>query len=152
MVSAVLKGREWHVQSSQGFATAPVPITCQHTLGFLPCWESAGSLMAPCTDVCSVSSASGGPGSLKGCAACDGLGDRVQGNDHRGLNRAAWWWHLGCQAPFTLSASAFQIESSRVNCSLASCIVRFTISGKGDTGREMKHTCRLKAVITISVT
>lgn len=92
------------MQSSQGCATAPVPITCQHTLGFLPCWESAASLMAPCTDVCSVSSASGGPGSLKGCAASDGLGDRVQVNDHRGLNQAAWWWHLGCQAPVTLPA------------------------------------------------
>lgn len=110
LVSTVLKGREWHVQSSKGCATTPVPVTCQHTLGFLSCWESAASLMSPCTD---VNSASGGSGSLKCCAVCDDLGDREEGKDHRGLNQAVWWWHLGCQAPFTLPALAeFQLESS----------------------------------------
>lgn len=67
MVSTVLKGREWHVQSSKGRAAAPVPVTCQHTLGFLSCWERTASLMAQCSDVYSGNSASGEPGSLKCC-------------------------------------------------------------------------------------
>lgn len=92
MFSTVLKGREWHVQSSKGCATAPVPVICQHTLGFLSCWERAASLMAQCTDVYSVNSASGGPGSLECCAACHDLGSRVEVNDQRGLNQTVWWW------------------------------------------------------------
>lgn len=146
MFSTALKGREWHVQSSQGCAAAPVPVICQHTLGFLSCWESAASLMAQCTDVCSVNGASGGPGRLVGCAACDDLGSRMEANDHRGLNQTVWWWHLGCQAPFTLPALAFQLESGliEVNCSLASCIYRTTISYKGDTGREIKVQVQVK--------
>lgn len=144
MVSTVLKGRKWHVQSSKGCATAPVPVMCQHTLGFLFCWESAVRLMAQCTDVYSVNSASGGPGSLKCCAVCDDLGDRAEVNDHRGLNQMVWWWHLGCQVPFTLPALAFQLESSGVNCSLASCIYKTTISCKGDTGREIKAQMQVK--------
>lgn len=51
MVSTVLKGRNRPVQSSKGHATAPVPVMCQHTLGFLLCWKSAVSLLPQCTDV-----------------------------------------------------------------------------------------------------
>lgn len=72
---------------------------CQHILVFLSCWEIAVSLMAQCPDLYGISSASGGPGRLKHFA-CDDLG--VEVSDQRSLDQMVWWWHLGCQALFTL--------------------------------------------------
>ena len=107
------------MRSSKGCTTAPVPVICQHTLGFLFCWETAVSLMAQRTDVCDINSASGGPGRLKHFVACDDLGDGVEVNDQRSLDQMDWWWHLGCQAPFTLPTLAVQLEPSGVNLPLA---------------------------------
>lgn len=52
-----------------------MPIICQHTLGFLFCWETAVSLIAQRTSIYNVNSVSRGARRLKFFVAGDDLGD-----------------------------------------------------------------------------
>lgn len=79
----------------------------------------AVSLTAQCTDVYDINNASGGPGRLKRFVACDDSVDRVEVSDQRDLDQVVWWWHLGCQAPFTFPGLAVQLQTSGVNSPLA---------------------------------
>lgn len=125
--------------SSKGCTTAPVPIICQHTLGFLFCWETAVSLMAQCTDAYDINSASGGPGRLKHFVTSDDMG-----TEWRLMIRGIWIRWFGSDILPVRLFSPLQGLKVTLLHPWSCCCHWITASRKSDTGREIQVQMKVK--------